>query len=84
MFLKYKNKFDYIICMSVFNNFGSKKIANRYIKNFNYILNKKGNLLLILIYKINIIINKLKLKIKIFIKKIQKIIIISKCIFLKM
>ena len=46
MFLKYKNKFDYIICMSVFNNFGSKKIANRYIKNFNYILNKKGKLII--------------------------------------
>lgn len=45
-FNNYKNKFDYIICMSVFNNFSNKKIANNILKNFRSILKKKGKLII--------------------------------------
>lgn len=45
-FLENKNKFNYIICMSVFNNFESKNIANFYLKNFYYILKKGGKLII--------------------------------------
>ena len=41
LFLKYKNKFDIIVCMSVFNNFGDKKNnAKDYLDKFNLLLKK--------------------------------------------
>ena len=40
LFKNYKEKFDYIICMSVFNNFPNKIIADKFLKNFNSILKK--------------------------------------------
>jgi cyclopropane fatty-acyl-phospholipid synthase-like methyltransferase len=46
IFLEYKNKFDYVICMSVFNNFGNKKNAEEFIKRFNFILKKNGKLII--------------------------------------
>ncbi len=46
LFRNYKEKFDYIICMSVFNNFPNKKIANRFLKKFNFMLKKKGKIVI--------------------------------------
>jgi SAM-dependent methyltransferase len=45
-FKNYKEKFDYIICMSVFNNFPNKIIADKFLKNFNLILKKNGKIVL--------------------------------------
>jgi cyclopropane fatty-acyl-phospholipid synthase-like methyltransferase len=46
LFLKYKNKFDIIVCMSVFNNFGDKKNAKDYLEKFNSLLKKNGKLVI--------------------------------------
>tara|TARA_B110000003_G_C16624664_1_gene524449 strand:+ start:1399 stop:2076 length:678 start_codon:yes stop_codon:yes gene_type:complete len=46
MFLKYKKKFDYIVCMSVFNNFGSRYNAEDFLKKFNLILKTNGKLII--------------------------------------
>ena len=46
LFENYKEKFDYIICMSVFNNFPTKKVADKFLKNFNSILKKNGKIVI--------------------------------------
>ena len=46
LFENYKKKFDYIICMSVFNNFPTKKVADKFLKNFNSILKKNGKIVI--------------------------------------
>tara|TARA_B100001250_G_scaffold408006_1_gene429661 strand:- start:1598 stop:2275 length:678 start_codon:yes stop_codon:yes gene_type:complete len=45
-FEKKKNYFDFIICMSVFNNFESEKMAKKYLKKFCYLLKKRGKLVI--------------------------------------
>ena len=45
-FNKKTNTYDYIICFSVFNNFGTKKIADEYLKMFYKILKKDGKLII--------------------------------------
>ena len=45
-FKKKTSYFDYIICFSVFNNFGNKNNAVKYIKFFNKILKKEGKLII--------------------------------------
>jgi len=45
-FLENKNKFDYVICLSVFNNFEDKKVAKEYLGFFNQVLKKKGKIII--------------------------------------
>ena len=45
-FEKNKNKFDYILCFSVLNNFQDKKIAKEYLRLFNQILKPKGKIII--------------------------------------
>ena len=45
-FSQNKNKYDYVICLSVLNNFQSKEIAKEYLEMFNKILKPKGKLII--------------------------------------
>lgn len=45
-FSENKNKFDFIICFSVINNFQNKKIAKEYLVNFAKILKKNGKIII--------------------------------------
>ena len=45
-FSKNRNKFDFIICFSVMNNFQDKKTAKEYLGYFNQILKKRGKIII--------------------------------------
>ena len=45
-FSENKNKYDYIICFSVINNFENKKIAEEYLNSFNQLLKKRGKIII--------------------------------------